>query len=138
MCSSDLGHMGVEADLTALESRELDELARGIALHKEWRDLLHSGDSIRFDSDTSVVAHGLYAPERREALVSIARVAEVGGPVRLRLPELLPETTYRARVILGSAAVEVATITGRDASDDGMVVTGLAPWSAVLVHLSAS
>ncbi|MFK4979967.1 alpha-galactosidase, partial [Klebsiella pneumoniae] len=43
------GHFGVEADLLTLSAEERAVLARGIALHKAHRDLIHGGDLYRLD-----------------------------------------------------------------------------------------
>ena len=55
---------GVEWDVTELSDRERIALRAVIAMHKEHRRLLHSGDTVRFDTDPAYSAHGVYAPDR--------------------------------------------------------------------------
>ena len=72
------GHLGVEWNLLSLDETELDELAEVIALHKRLRPLLHTGDTVRFDTEPAYIAHGVYAADRGEAIVSWAVRLDVG------------------------------------------------------------
>ena len=56
-------------------------LAEVIALHKRFRPLLHGGDTVRFDTEPAYVAHGVYASDRSEAVVSFAVVDDRAQPV---------------------------------------------------------
>ena len=145
------GQMGVEWNLLALEDAELEALAAVIELHKRFRGLLHSGDSVRFDTEPAYVAHGVYSRDCDEALVSWAVVTTAPSltPPPLRLPGLVPERAYRvARLRLagdgnGSARLQPAWFT------DGAIVSGwqlgavglqppiLDPETAILIHLVA-
>ena len=91
------GQLGVEWNLLALDDEELGALAAVIELHKRFRTLLHSGDSVRYDTEQAYVAHGVYSPDRAEALVSWAVVATAPSltPPPLRLPGLPAGTRYR-------------------------------------------
>ena len=84
------GHLGVEWNLLELDERSLDGLAEVIALHRRFRPLLHGGDSVRFDTEAAFAAHGVYAADRSEALVSFARLATSASlvPPAFRLPGL--------------------------------------------------
>ena len=81
----------------AFDDDELGALASVIALHKRFRPLLHSGDTVRFDTEPAYVAHGVYSADRAEALVSWAVVATAPSltPPPLRLPGLPAGTSYR-------------------------------------------
>lgn len=100
------GHLGLELDLAALGADERALVAEGIALHRRHRALLHGGDAVRFDplgdadpsgDDPELLAHGVYAADRGEALVCIARVRTGRSltPPPLRLPGLDPARRYR-------------------------------------------
>jgi alpha-galactosidase len=141
------GHLGVEWNLLELPERELDALAAAIAVHRRFRPLLHGGDTVRFDTDPAYVAHGVYARDRSEALVSFAVVATAASltPPRLTLPGLDPERRYRV--------VEVAlpgghkgpgrgveplgvTLTGRQLAGIGLQLPPLHPEQLILLHLT--
>ena len=83
------GHFGIEWNLVGLGDAELDAVAEVVALHRRFRPLLHGGDAVRFDTEPAYIAHGVYAPDRCEALVSFAAVAWAPSqtpPLLLLLP----------------------------------------------------
>jgi alpha-galactosidase len=144
------GHLGVEWNLLSLTDAELEALAEVIALHQRFRPLLHGGDTVRFDTEPAYVAHGVYAPDRTEALVSFAVVAtaiSLTAPPLL-LPGLDPDREYRvARLHLpgehpGPGRTEPAwcetgvTMTGAALAAIGIQPPPLHPESAVLIHLT--
>jgi alpha-galactosidase len=147
------GHLGVEWDVTELSDREREQLAEAIALHKRFRPLLHSGDVVRFDvaangqRDGAAVVnrvHGVYAVDRREALIAYAQLATGGSliPPRLLLPGLDAEALYQLRQVpLPDARVEWpsdgVTLTGGDLATIGIQPPRLHPESAVLIHVVA-
>jgi alpha-galactosidase len=146
------GHLGVEWDVTRLTAAERSQLAEVIELHKRFRPLLHGGDVVRFDTapngqrDGGVVAaraHGVYAADRSEALISYAHLATGGSliPPRLRLPGLDPDRVYELRQVpLPGAPVEWIAdgvrVTGRDLAVVGIQPPKLFPESAILIHLT--
>ncbi len=97
------GHLGIEWDLTAVDEATLDEIADWVSVYKEQRHLLLGGDLVRVDTgDPGVLAHGVVAPDRAEAVFAIATV---GNPVhapgpRIRFPGLDATTRYRVRPVL--------------------------------------
>lgn len=144
------GWLGVEWNLLEASEHELERLAEVIAIHKQHRDLLHSGDAVRFDHpDAGIVAHGVVALDRSEALVTIARVAN--GPAMhsppLRLTGLDADARYRLqRIRLGSDVWALhrrlptwvdgcVTASGRQLSTAGLPMPPLLPESGLLVHL---
>lgn len=146
------GHLGVEWDLTRLDERERTGLAEAIALHRRFRPLLHGGDTVRFDVDEPFLAHGVYAPDRSEALVSFAQLAtavSLTSPM-LRLPGLDPDRRYRVEHLplpgerWGPAYRHPAwlttgvELTGRQLAAHGIRPPTLHPESAVLVHLTTA
>ena len=81
----------------ARRDRRRSSSATSIALHKRFRPLLHSGDVVRFDVEEPYLAHGVYANDRSEALISFAVLASALShtPPPLRLPGLDPDRRYR-------------------------------------------
>ena len=156
------GHLGVEWDITAADESDLAQLAHIIDIHKRHRDLLHHGDTVRFDTfEASNVAHGVYARDRSEALVALVQIGTASSlvPPHLRLPDLDPDRRYTVRPVslephrndlgpraLGPAVRQPAWITATEswrASGAVLATVGLPmpvlwPESAVLVHLVAS
>ena len=145
------GHLGVEWDVTTLDERDRDALASAIALHKRFRPLLHSGDTVRFDTEAAYCAHGVYASDRSQALVSFAQLTTAPSltPPALRLPGLDPDRTYRVEHVAlprerwGLAADQPAwlangvELSGRQLGVHGLRPPVLHPESAVLFHLLA-
>ena len=145
------GHLGVEWNVVRLDADDRAQLAEAIALHKRFRPLLHSGDVVRFDTEEPYLAHGVYAADRTEALVSFAQMTTGPSltPPPLRLPGLDPDRRYRiAHVALpgerwGLAATQPAwladgvELTGRQLAAHGLRPPVLHPESAVLLHVCA-
>ncbi len=145
------GHLGVEWNLLSLDETELDELAEVIALHKRLRPLLHTGDTVRFDTEPAYVAHGVYAADRGEAIVSWAVLSTSASltPPPLRLPGLLATARYRVERIRLPGELdgpgrtqptwcgEGATVTGWQLGAIGLQPPALDPETAILIHLQA-
>lgn len=95
------GWMGVECNLLSLDDAEREVLARAIALHKRHRELLHTGDHVRFDcGEPGAVAHGTYAADRSEALVAWAQLDAPSRtlPPSWLMPDLVRDGIYDVRV----------------------------------------
>jgi alpha-galactosidase len=143
------GHLGVEWNLLTLTDDERTQLTEMIALHKRFRPLLHSGDSVRFDpvfNGHTIASHeyGVYAVDRREAVV--AHVQLTTGlsllPPPLRLEGLLPDVHYTVtHVPLPGARVEWPAsglvLTGAQLAGHGVQLPRLHPESGMLLHLQA-
>jgi len=145
------GHLGVELDVLGLSNGEREALAEVIALHKRFRRLLHEGDTVRFDTlDDALVAHGVYAADRTEALISIARLQTSASMVspRLRLPGLPSHSRYHVqRIHLPGDDIDHAPVRqqnewsrrgigmrGHDLASIGLQLPVLNPESAMIVH----
>ena len=145
------GHLGVEWNLLSLEERELDALTEVIALHRQFRSLLHGGDTVRFDTEEAYIAHGVYALDRSEALISFAMVRSAVSltPPPLLLPGLEPTCRYhvvhvplpreRGGMNLTTPAwyADGITLTGELLGATGVQLPALHPETALLLHLSA-
>ncbi len=142
------GHMGMEVDLRGLSADELRELTAGVALHKTYRALIHSGDLVRLDAAEGVIAFQIVAEDRGEALISYTRVTEQRGyfPEVLRLAGLDSDATYRVRTIwpeaprpgspLMAALGEGALFTGEALMKAGLQPPRQHPETALVWHLS--
>jgi alpha-galactosidase len=143
------GWMGVECDPRQLNDHEQRVLGESIALHKQHRALLHSGDAVRFDlDDDTALAHGVYAIDRSEALVAYIQMATAPSLVvpRWRIPGLDPERKYTVthvplgqHVGIGRSLPDWMTTpvvcSGRDLAVIGLQPPSMWPESGMLVHL---
>jgi alpha-galactosidase len=155
------GHLGVEWNVLELDDRERRALAAVVALHRQYRDLLHSGDVVRFDpvpdgSSLGTLAHGVYAPDRSAALVAVVQMSTAPSltPSPLRLVDLDPAARYRVEVIdvvgdargraaLGPAqqqppwVLDTVELTGRHLAVLGVQLPAMHPETALLLRLVA-
>ena len=153
------GSLGVELDISRLKDFERAALTKIIALHKQHRQLLHSGNTVRFDRATKTqISHGVYALDLSEAIVSFAQLPNDDLAFTdlesepLRMPGLLAERKYQISVInladsdLQSAVdlTSVSTFTangkpveysGEQLANEGLPMPVLIPESAILLHL---
>lgn len=141
------GHLGVECDVLALTDRDRAELREAIALHQRFRPLLHTGDTVRFDpvlngQAPSSRAYGVYAADRREALVAHASLASGMSllPPPLRLPGLLPDAGYVVEQVplpgaLAAWADSGVVLTGTQLAVHGVQLPRQHPESGMLLHL---
>jgi alpha-galactosidase len=110
------GHFGIEWDLRAAPTAELDELAAWVALYKEERELVHGGTTVRADHpDEAHWLHGVVSPDRRRGLFAFVALdtAVAAQPGRLRLPGLDPSASYRVDPVHLSAGAMVRTRSGQ-------------------------
>lgn len=148
------GHLGVEWNVLELDDKERSGLADVIGIHKRFRPLLHGGDTVRFDTDAATIAHGVYAPDRSEALVSFAQLTTAPSlvPAPLRLPGLTPTRRYRIeRIALPGGGAERGPartsptwltagveMSGRELAVLGLQLPVMNPESALLIHLTTA
>ena len=135
------GHLGLEWNLLDLDDAELARVAAIVALHRRHRDLLHTGDVLRIDrGDDGTIAHGVVAPDRSAAIVSLVRLTTSASllPDPLRIPDLDQDRTYEiADLPLGRGRwlVEPVRLTGRQLARHGLQPPAMNPESARLIHL---
>jgi alpha-galactosidase len=143
------GWMGVECDPQKLDDHDRTVLRDAIALHKQHRSLLHSGDAVRFDlDDETALAHGVYSTDRSEALLAYVQLQTSPWLVvpRWRIPGLVPERTYTVTHLpLGKAGgightqpewmTSSVTCTGRELAVVGLQPPSMWPESGMLVHV---
>jgi alpha-galactosidase len=140
------GHLGIEWDVTKIRDDDRIALRAVIAMHKEHRELLHGGDTVRFTTDPAFNAHGVYSKDRSQAIVSFAqlRTAPSQTPPPLRMPGLdldalyvvkhlaIPFETWGAARVQPTWLADGVTLTGRQIAFHGVQPPVLHPESAVL------
>ena len=129
-----MGHMGLELNLLTERTADLDVLKNAIDLHKKHRALLHNGDVFRLDSAPQLIASGVIARDKSEAIYSVAYVASDAKvlPGRFQFTGLDPQRSYRLQLIWpsdwqaikGPSAIETLDLNG-----EGAIFSG-----AALVH----
>jgi alpha-galactosidase len=124
-----MGHMGLELNLLTERTADLDVLKNAIDLHKKHRALLHNGDVFRLDSAPQLIASGVIARDKSEALYSVAYVASDAKvlPGRFQFTGLDPQRSYRLQLvwptnwlpIKGPSAIEALDLKGEGAIFSG-------------------
>jgi alpha-galactosidase len=144
------GHLGVEWNVARLDDDRRAALAEAIGVHKRFRQLLHAGDVVRFDTEPAYCAHGVYATDRSEALVSFAQLATAPSltPPPLLLPGLDADARYRVEHVAlpderwGMALTQPAwlvagvELTGAQLAAHGIRPPVMHPESAVVFSLT--
>jgi alpha-galactosidase len=145
------GHFGIEWNV--LDASESDRIALTeiVAIHKQHRTLLHTGVVRRFDHPNPVViAHGVIAQDRSEALVSFGLIAASESLViePFRITGLDPDGMYRVSVvplaggITGPARRQPdwmgagVELPGRVLATLGLQVPAIDPEQALILHLT--
>lgn len=149
-----VGHLGIEWNLLTLSDTERQQLAAYVALHKRFRQLLHSGDVVRFDPicngpTESGHAYGVYATDRGQALVVAAQLTSGMSltPPALRLPGLDSDASYEIHLLdppgvrshvarqQPAWASDGITLTGAQLGAHGLHLPSMDPETALLIHL---
>ncbi|MEM7781127.1 MAG: alpha-galactosidase [Pseudomonadota bacterium] len=90
------GHMGVEADPAVMSAAERDVLAAHIALYKDWRATLHSGQLYRLEHpDTAIFAQIVVGKDRALAIAAQTKFSGNFDAAPIRLKGLKPTSQYR-------------------------------------------
>ncbi len=129
------GHMGAELNLLTEPEADLAELKAAIALYKSHRDLLHSGDMYRLDTAGYLNAVGIVAPDKSEALFSVAYLTGHNStlPTQLAFDGLDPLAQYRMKLMWPAAwkpVISPCIIDALDLKGAGSVFSG-----AALMHI---
>lgn len=144
------GHMGVELDPVKESVEQKQGMAHYIALHKTFRDLIHSGISFRLDStDPTRNIYGVRNDD--ETLLAVCQTA-MGSytlPEPVRFAGLDPQRRYRVTVVdMPTASFQLmksrptwmeegVTLSGDTLMAIGLSLPLLDPESAMLIHLQA-
>jgi alpha-galactosidase len=142
------GHFGIEANILTLTPEERAELAQGVALHKRFRDLIHTGVLYRLDRPENETAFGIVAQDGSQALFAYTLIREQDAYFagRLRLAGLDPAARYVVTLVwpkapplrspLIEALVEGVVLDGRALMAVGLQLPRLHPQSGFVLHLS--
>ncbi|MBK9724184.1 MAG: alpha-galactosidase [Actinomycetales bacterium] len=147
------GHLGIEADLTAVDEVDRRRIADAVAQHKRLRPLLHTGSVVRLDDvDDSAMAHGVVAADRSAAVFSYAQLTSspTEVPAMFRLRGLDPGAAYRVlplAVAGGATTQQIApppwvhvtgglVVPGAVLMDVGLALPILHPEQVLLVELT--
>ncbi len=123
------GHAGVERDLTALSAEDLKALKSWIALYKNERTLLHSGEMIRMDyPDTSHYLFGVINTQRSEGLFSYVQLQPIvaSHAPKLFFRGLTAKQNYQVTVVKDAGSAQFMAISNPDWLESGAVITGAA------------
>ncbi len=147
------GHFGVEWNLLDTSDTERKLLSEAIGLHKEHRDLLHSGAVWQIDTaDPGLQITGIVAGDQSEAFLSVAQLdlPRHSIPERVRLPGLDDRRAYDVSLLLladtalANAKLQpdwtttgLAGVPGSTLARFGLQLPVLDPQTAVLIHVVA-
>ncbi len=142
------GHMGVELDPVKESQEEKQAFAHYIALHKQYRDLLHSGRSFRIDpADQNQNIYGVENGEQmlitvcqtampNHALPSPLRVSCVDDSARYQVKLVeMPQTSFQLMKQRPKWLDKALTLSGDNLKEIGLTLPILDPESALIVHL---
>lgn len=95
------GHMGVEADIRALNKADRLTLEAAISLHKQHRHLLHSGRYVEHEQSAQQVAWSVVSDDQGEALSAVAMLhtPTTAFPKRMRFRGLDGSKQYQVQVV---------------------------------------
>ena len=101
------GNLGVELDLTALTDEEFGVLRSWVMAHREWRELVHTGEPVHADTADEVRLDGVVSTDRCRALFQFAVLDRPATwpPERLRFPGLDPDRGYVVRELAPGSPV---------------------------------
>ncbi len=146
------GHFGMEFDLRELSSEETEELKQHIAVYKEHRQLLHTGNFYRLESVNSKQrSYGVVSTDQSEALFCVAQLEtpDSHSRVAIQIPGLREDTNYQVKWLgpLGESIAkslphadvwqsEGITVNGKVLEQVGIVVPLEWPQSSVLLQIT--
>ena len=109
--SAIFGNMGMELDLADESASDRATLASAIALHKQQRELIHSGEFYRLQTQDCLAAMGCVAKDKSAALFSCALLDmhSTTTPPRLRFSGLDPSKRYRTRLVWPERNVSISS-----------------------------
>jgi alpha-galactosidase len=96
------GHMGLELDPLAVDEQEREGYRHYAALHKRWRDVIHSGTQWRVDMpDATTLASGIVSADQGQGLfiVSQLQMPDYTLMMPLRMPGLEAGAQYRITLL---------------------------------------
>ena len=143
------GDMGIEANLLEMDDKEKQVLTEAVALHKQHRRLIHSGDLVRLDTSERENSFGIIAANQQEAIFSYALLDSPATTAmgHLRLRGLEANTLYTVTIIwptarssTSSSIVDVingSMVTGDALMNFGLQLPIMQPTSLLIFHLTS-
>lgn len=143
------GHMGVELDPVKTSAEEKQAFARYIALHKQYRQLIHTGRSFCIDSaDKSKYVYGVENGD--EMLIAVCQLAmpDYALPAPLRISCIDPDADYEVRMVeMPEASFQLMkqrqkwldqtlTLSGDNIKEVGLMLPILDPESALVLSIT--
>ena len=141
------GHMGIEANLLTMGESEKIELKAAVALHKQHRELIHSGDLVRLESGDNETSFGVISANQDEALFSYALLDSHrnSAPGRLCFRGLDPEAQYEINIVwplqpssISTSILDVingAVISGDALTNFGVQLPIMLPQSLLIFYI---
>jgi alpha-galactosidase len=142
------GHMGVELDPVKESAEEKQAFAHYIQLHKQYRDLLHSGRTFRIDpADQNQNIYGV--ENGQEMLITVCQLAmpnhALPSPLRVSCADEnaryevkiveMPKTSFQLMKQRPQWLDKTLTLSGDNLKEIGVTLPILDPESALIVHL---
>lgn len=142
------GHMGVELDPVKVPKEEKEAFAKYIALHKQYRHLLHSGRSFRLNaSDNRQHIYGVQGDD--EMVITVCQLAmpdyALPTPLRINCIEVnadyevtlveMPTTSFQLMKQRPQWLDKTLTLSGDNLKEIGLTLPILDPESALMVYL---
>ena len=95
------GHMGIEANLLEMDDDQTETLKAGVALHKKHRQLIHSGNLVRLNTQSNENGFGIIAQDGGEALFSYTQLDSLSHSVggRLQFVGLDSNCLYQVSIV---------------------------------------
>ncbi|WP_375752986.1 alpha-galactosidase [Vibrio sp. HN007] len=141
------GHMGVELDPVKESAEEKKAFAHYIALHKQYRDLLHSGRSFRLNaSDGRQNIYGVMNDDEMVITVCQLAMPDYALPTPLRISCIDTEATYEVKLVeMPTTSFQLMkqrpkwldktlTLSGDNLKEVGLTLPILDPESALMVY----
>lgn len=111
-----MAHMGIEWDISSISKEELDQVRKWIALHKKWREVLHTGRAVYSDTfaEDNQDVRGVVSKDGKRALFTFTQVATSQSypPSPITFPGLQATTSYRVTMV-SDPAIEADRFVGQ-------------------------
>jgi alpha-galactosidase len=141
------GHMGIEANLLEMDDDQTRTLKAGVALHKKHRQLIHSGNLVRLNTQSNENGFGIVAQDGGEALFSYAQLDSLSHSVggRLKFIGLDSDCLYEVSIVwprepksYSTSILDVingSVISGEALTNAGIQLPIMHPASLLVFHL---
>jgi alpha-galactosidase len=141
------GHMGIEANLLEIDDDQTETLKAGVSLHKKHRQLIHSGNLVRLNTQCNENGFGIIAQDGGEALFSYAQLDSLSNSVsgRLQFVGLDSNRFYQVSIVWPQEPTSYSTsildvingsvISGEALTKAGIQLPIMHPASLLVFHL---